>query len=176
MAKVKPAMAMLDVFVLFLMRDGVRTLYALKKEAGISIGAASPSLRRLNENDMIAPRTNPRRKAVVGKRGKREYEIGLFAQKFLEPDWIAEWELDLPFDTESVARLVAMAEASNRRDVAKKALAHAITDRRRRAQRPVPPGGRSAIAARYRNIVKACETARLKAEAAALKKILAGLQ
>jgi hypothetical protein len=176
MAKAKPVMAMLDIFTLQLIRDGISTLYELKKEAGISIGAASPSLRRLQEKGMIARRTNGRRKVLVGARGKLQYRIGIFAYPFLESDWIAGFERDLPTDTESVCRLVALAELVNRRDVAKKALAHAITDRRKRARKHVPPVGRSAIAARYRSIAMACEAARLKAEATILKKILAGLQ
>jgi hypothetical protein len=176
MAKNNPPMPLLDVFVLFLVREGINTLYRLKHDAGISIGAAAPSLRRL-EKQYIARRTKgPKGKELLGTRGQRNYQLNLFAGKFFESDWLATFETKLPTDTESIARLVALAEAGSRPDVATAALSHAIKERRKRAGRPAPIAGRSSLATRYRIILQACEAARLKAEATVLKKILAGLQ
>ncbi len=177
MAKKKPETSLLDIFILLLVRSGIKTLYRLKQEAGVSIGAASPSLRRLEKRTFIyLPRKGHRGKEIVGKRGQREYQVNLFGQDFLQSDWLAPFEASLPTDTESVARLVAIAEAKHRPDVAMKTLRNAIGVRRKRARRMASLAGASSIAARYRAILQACDTARLKAEAAALKKVLANLK
>jgi len=176
MAKNKSARPLLDVFILFLLRDGITTLYRLKQEAGISIGAASPSLRRLDQEYMFKPRTRVRGKEIVGVRGKREYKLGLMGQHFFKSDCLAPFEASLPTDTESVARLVAIAEAEGKPDVAITTLKNAISKRRKRPGQPSSVPGTSSIAKRYRSILQACDTARLKAEAVALKKILASLE
>lgn len=179
MAKSKPPMSLLDIFVLYLVRDGLKTLYQLKAEAGISIGAASPSLRRLEEQYRVyctSTTTGKRGRKVVNPRGKLEYRPHIMSSLFFQSYSLAPFEADLPTDTESVARLVALSEAQEKPDVGRKALENAISERGRRARRAAPVAGRSRIATRYREIVQACETARLKAEAAALKKILAGLR
>lgn len=176
MAKNKRPMPLLDVFILFLVRDGINTLYRLKQEAGISIGAAAPSIRRL-EKQFIARRTKgPKGKEIFGDRGQRNYQLNLFAPQFFESEWLAPFEIDLPSGTESVARLVALAEAKCRPDLAKAILKYAIEERTRRARRAAPVAGRSKIATRYRSILQVCESARMKAEAAALKKILTSLK
>jgi hypothetical protein len=167
--------SLLDIFILYLVRDGLTSLYQLKREAGISIGAASPSLRRL-EKKWITPITDRRRKPLVSVRGKREYQQDLFAYDFVNSDWLASFEAKLPIDIESVARLVALAEAKSRPDVARMALNNAIGERIKRARVASPETGRSSIASRYREIIHLCETARLKAEAATLKKVLARLK
>ncbi|MFY9645054.1 MAG: hypothetical protein WAK29_07735 [Terriglobales bacterium] len=172
MAKSKPTISLLDIFILFLVRDGIGTLYRLKHEAGISIGAASPSLHRLEKKFITRYGTGSKAKDTVGVRGKRQYMLSLFAYEVFKSDWLRVLEENLPTDTESVARLVAIAESENRSEVAKKALTNAIGTRRKRARLAVTVAGRSKIATRYRSILQACETARFKAEAATLGKIL----
>jgi hypothetical protein len=176
MAKSKPPMPLLDVFILSLLEGGIDTLYRLKHEAGISIGAASPALRRLEKLMISRRRKNPHGKDIIGPRGKHEYVPGLFSHQFFGSNWLEPFENSLPTDTESVARLIALAESANRADLVKRALSAAIKQRRARARRATPAAGKSTIANRYRTILHVCETARLRAEAAALKKILAGLK
>jgi hypothetical protein len=179
MAKSKPSMSLLDIFILYLVRDGLKTLYQLKAEAGISIGAASPSLHRLEDQYTYIYRsttTGRRGKKVVDPRGKIEYEPHIMSALFFQSDSLAPFEADLPTDTESVARLVVLAEAKEKSGLAKKTLKNAIGERQKRVRGAVPVAGRSKIATRYRSIVQACETARLKAEGAALKKILARIK
>lgn len=179
MAKTKSELSLLDNFILSLIRDKVNTLYLIHREAGISIGAASPVLRYLQRICAIGPPLiwkGRRPKPEIGPRGKVVFEPGVLYLSSPEDSWFDKMEKSLPVDVESIGRFVALAEEGKRPDVARKALKNAIRERQKRASRPAPPPGRSSIANRYRSIVQACESARLKAEARALKEILAGLK
>jgi hypothetical protein len=94
----------------------------------------------------------------------------------LQSEWNTQFEQNLPSDIESVARLVAIAEAENRIDIAMKTLDHAIAQRRKRSHQALPVSERSKIAAKSRSILQACESARMKAEAAVLEKVRSTLK
>jgi hypothetical protein len=102
--------------------------------------------------------------------------VGILAHPFLASDWLVSLKKSSPTDVESVARIVALAEAEHRPEIAKAILSAAITERRKRARQSFPVVKASARAARYRSIVQACESARMKAEAVALAKIRADLK
>jgi hypothetical protein len=81
-----------------------------------------------------------------------------------------------PTDIDSVARLVAIAQAENKVDIAIKALDHAIAYRRKRADQALPLTEQSKIAAESRSILQACEVARMKAETGVLEKVRSALK
>jgi hypothetical protein len=171
---------LLDVFILSLVKQEVNTLYLLKREAGVSIGAASPALRRMEKNFLVILRQpevvkGRGRKVQSRNRSKREYDV-VPVSNSAPIVWLDRLREEMPTDTESVARIVALADAYQRMNVAQKALKKAIAERRKRTVQAPISTGRSTVAARYRSIVQACESAKAKAEAAALNKILKDLK
>jgi hypothetical protein len=177
MPKTKLQMPVLDTFVLFLIRDGVNTLYRLLREGGVSVGAASPAVQRLLKAGLIDySRDDVKGKPLVGPRGKLQMKLASFARPFLKAGWLLHFEERLPTDIDSVARLVAIAQAENKVDIAIKALDHAIAYRIKRADQTLPLSEQSKIAAHARSILQACEAARMKAEVAVLEKVRSALK
>ena len=168
MPKKPPKLSLLDKFVLLLIRDGIDTLYLLKKEAGLSIGATSPSLNRLEELGLVFA-------DKAGERGRRKFHVSNMGHGVFHGDWLSSLELAAN-DIESIARLVAMAKTQNNVSFAKRVLGSAVTDRLKRSAKTVPEGSRSDVAATYRSLLRICEIARLKAESSALAKIKASLR
>jgi len=166
---------LLDLFVLLLVQKGLNTLYRLKRCAGISIGAASPSLLRLKEEKHIYLRATEktRKKDSSPERAQRPYGVGTAAAFCLNfEDWLTPRQEKVPRDVESLARLVALAAEKDRPDLAANLLRKAIAQRAKRGQHIDARIERPRVAARYVSIVTACESARAKAEAGVLKKIL----
>ena len=148
MGKTKPELSLLGRFILSLIKQRVNTLYLINREAGISVGAASPVLRYLQDEFFIDPSATVKkgRKVKVAARQKVEYEIVPITFSARVVQWLDDFgEIQLT-DTESVARLVALAEEEKQPDLARKTLKKAIRERRKRAARPAPPPGRSIIA------------------------------
>jgi hypothetical protein len=176
MPKSKSQMPLLDLFVFLLVRDGVNTRYRLLREGSISLGAAAPALRRLEAKNYVVRQAGKKGKPVVGNRGSQPLQLGFLSIDFPYSDWLATCEQDLPSDIESVARLVAIAEAENKIDLVIDLLDHAIGQRRSRARRSKPMTSPSLIATRSQSILLAAEAARLKAEADVLEKVRATFQ
>lgn len=157
----KPTRSTLDLFLLALIREGVNTLYDIREQAGVSVGAAQPALRRLSKQRLI-------KASADGSRGKQEHVLTPAGRKVLAGEWrrLMAYAPQKPFaDTESLLRLIAM--AGNRSGPAVMALLdRIIAERKRRgAVPPDSPGGSTAVAKRYRGLLHAFEKARLAAEA-----------
>lgn len=141
MAKTKPELSLLGRFILSLIKQHVNTLYLINREAGISVGAASPVLRYLRNEWFVEKSSTIKkgRKAAVDVRQKVEYEIVPLKFTATAANWLEDFgEIQLT-DTESVARIVALAEEEKQPDLARKTLVRAIRERRERANRPAPP-------------------------------------
>lgn len=163
----KPTRSTLDLFLLALIRDGVNTLYAIRQQAQISVGAAQPALRRLAKQRLIKANAG-------GSRGKQEHALTPAGRKVIAAEWrrLAAFAPQKPYaDTESLLRLVAMAESPS--DATVKALIdRAMADRQRRAAVEADRRGSSgSVAQRYRSLLQAFEQARLAAEAKELARL-----
>ena len=172
---------LLDVFILSLVKQEVNTLYRLKRDAGISIGAARPALNRMQEKFLIEtkPQSSSKKKLASSgpERARKKQEFSIIPVSSHAPvQWLENIGNNTPTDTESVARIVALAEANGMTDIGREALKNAIADRRKRATQKPRSSSKSTIATRYRSIMQACESARARAEASALMYVLDDLQ
>jgi hypothetical protein len=114
MLKKPPKLSLLDKFVLLLIRDRINTLYLLEKEAGLSIGATSPSLKRLERLGLVVA-------DETGKRGMRKFHVSTIGRGVFQGDWLGSLE-PAASDIESITRPVAMAKTQNDVSLAKHVL------------------------------------------------------
>ncbi len=96
----------LDLFVLSLLDRGLETPYDLQKRAGLSLGATTPSLRRLLDAKLVTrskdsgPGKRPRHAYELTARGKEEARQGW--KLYLSPE-------HLPNDLDSILRIIDLA-------------------------------------------------------------------
>jgi DNA-binding PadR family transcriptional regulator len=164
--KPKPEISTVDVFVLYLLRDGASSLYGLH-QSGLSIGAVSPALRRLEKSGLVAKegKTEPRR--------RQKHRLTSKGQQFLR-DRITGWEkatVSIPNDVESIARLVAIFHGEEDYEAAARIVSEALRQRRGKtapsAARPNDPG----IPGLYGWLLSVLGSARIQAETEALQAI-----
>jgi|ERR1035438_4980671 hypothetical protein len=99
------SLSSLDVFLLALIDSGVATSYAMREEAGISVGASRPALHRLSALALVA-------EGAAGARGKVTFKLtasGRRAKSASLNFLLADYRLHPPSDIESILRVAALA-------------------------------------------------------------------
>ncbi len=106
-------MASLDMLILGLVDAGVNTPYTWQVQAGLSLGATLPAVRRLLAQNLLS-------EAAAGPRGRREFTITRNGRSELRKvdRYLEAAMLDPIGDLESVPRLFYLAVQSGRRDIA----------------------------------------------------------
>jgi DNA-binding PadR family transcriptional regulator len=98
--------SLLDIYVLALLDRGIETPYALQRQGGLSLGASTPSLRRLAEARLV------KRKAEVGmtNRPRHVYTLTASGRELARNGWREPFQSGrLPSDLESILRLSEIA-------------------------------------------------------------------
>lgn len=102
----------LDVFVLALVAEGTDTLYALKREAGLSVGATTPAIRRLTSVGLLeraaADSARGRQRLAITEKGRRRVKAQSAAL-------IRAGIEQVPKDLESIVRLAVLARTTGNR-------------------------------------------------------------
>jgi DNA-binding PadR family transcriptional regulator len=160
----------LDLYVLSLLDHGLETAYSFQREVGLSLGASTPSLRRLMEARLV------KRKEEEGttNRPRHVYTLTLSGRERARNGWREYLHAGrLPSDLDSILRLSDMAAhyGASAAEVArflKTASERTATISRRVAAVPEPGNGLMYLSMRSR-----CEAARLKAESDVLGQMAA---
>jgi DNA-binding PadR family transcriptional regulator len=120
----------LDLFLLTLVRDGIRTPYDWQAQAGVSLGASLPAIKRLVDGGMVV-------ESAKGSRGRREFSITRSGRSELQKTdvYLAEASEDGPSDLESVLRLACIAISEGKPGPAKKLLLQSADEHAKRARR-----------------------------------------
>lgn len=168
---VKPKItSSLDLFLLALIESGVSTAYAFKEQAGLSVGATLPALRRLEKYGFLVrgeKLDRNRQDLELTRAGKRELKSA--TERFLR-----DYQRQSPPDTESVLRICALALANRKTRAAIKILSLAAKEWSIRADET--PGRSSEpvadMAASYGKMSAFCGAAACSAQAEALSLIL----
>ena len=162
--------SLLNIYVLSLLDRGIDTPYAMQRQGGLSLGASTPSLRRLTEARLV------KRKAEVGmtNRPRHVYTLTASGRELARNGWREYFQSGrLPSDLDSLLRLSDIAAHYGARpaEVARllgTASGRRATLARRAAAAPEEGNGRMYLSIRAR-----CEAARLKAEAEVLRQVAA---
>lgn len=162
----------LEVFILALVNKGLTTSYALQREAGLSLGATVPALKRLLDAGLVT-------KKEVGRR--REFALTPDGQKSM---WTWDASARLPTDLDDIVRTAFLASLVVRdKDLPAKMLRQAAKTRRRLAEqecevaeRLQPRVGIKFDLSAYQWARAMCGAARLTAEQAVLNKIAATVE
>ena len=160
----------LDLYVLSLLERGLETAYSLQREGGLSLGASTPSLRRLTEARLV------KRKDEEGKtnRPRHVYTLTSSGRELARSAW-REYSQPgrLPSDLDSVLRLSDMAAhyGAGAAEVAR--FLKTASDRRAILARRVAASPEEDDGLVYVPMRSRCESARLKAEAAVLGEMAA---
>jgi DNA-binding PadR family transcriptional regulator len=156
----------LEVFILALIGQGLTTAYALQSEAGLSLGATVPALKRLQDAGLVS-------KKVIGRR--HEFTLTRLGRLAL-----SEWEVGrarFPTDLDEILRMSFLANLSGEKSTSVTILRQAAKARRRTAEERSEEAARlqKDVAARfdlhaYQWLRAKAEAARLSAEQAVLDK------
>jgi len=116
----------LDLFLLALIAEGVDTPYRWQRQAAVSTGASLPSIRRLAALGLV-------REAEPGPRGSRRFSLTRAGRSELQDitqcvETAMQKEVQ---DVETLVRLVALAYARGKRDLATELLKQSALDRQR---------------------------------------------
>ncbi len=160
--------ALLDIYVLSLLDRGINTPYALQRQGGLSLGASTPSLRRLIQSGMV------KRKQEQGmtNRPRHVYTLAPSGREVARSGWREYFESGrLPSDLDAVLRLCDIALHYGATHARVSALLKNAAQRRatlasRAAAMPDEDNRLMYLPLRSR-----CDVARLKAEAEALGKL-----
>jgi DNA-binding PadR family transcriptional regulator len=166
-------LSVLDLFLLSMLDRGAQSPYELQRTAGVSQGAAVPSLRRLlaaklvTRKEGIAATNRPRHEYRLTPEGKREARSG----------WKAHFhEASAGIDLDSLLRIVDVAfhYGSDKKKV-KSFLKHAAEARELMAEKAslAERGFASHDKASYMKMRAGCDATRLHAEADALLRLAA---
>lgn len=165
----------LDLFLLMLVNDEIRTPYEWQARAGVSLGASLPAVKRLLANGLVT-------EAEKGSRGRRKFRITRSGRQTLQNiDVYLEQALDeLPGDLESVLRLACMAISETKIELAKKLLLQAGEEHAKRSRRAgrragVPPK-KSSAAELYTAALAHCDASRLGATSKSLASLVSVLR
>ncbi len=163
----------LDLFLLTLVRDGLRTPYEWQARAGVSLGASLPAVKRLLE-DGLATEAN-------GSRGRREFRSTRSGRQALQHiDLNLEQALDEgPRGLESVLRLACIAISESKIEIAKKLVVQAAQEHAKRSRlagrRASRPLKKSSAAELYTAALAHCEAIRLEATSKSLASLISVL-
>jgi DNA-binding PadR family transcriptional regulator len=163
----KASLTSLELLLLALVEQGCNTPYRLKEDAGISVGAALPALKRLESRRLVE-------RAEQSARNKQEFELTSFGKKAMASETkrlLAELRAGQSNEAESVLRLAALALSNKQGSVAVSLLKNAGLARRQLTKLKSEERGAidtTDLASIYRTMTEACASARSKAEADAL--------
>jgi DNA-binding PadR family transcriptional regulator len=151
----------LDVFLLALINSGVTTVYAIREQAGISVGASRPALQRLKKLGLVEEGEVEARNKIafrLTRRGRRAKVVGF--NRLLE-----EFRSNPPSEPESILRIAALAISEARSFEARGLFRKAAEEFRRRSgeyeQAMMDPG--SGVAGTYLLYTAAFSSAQLQA-------------
>jgi predicted transcriptional regulator len=167
--------ASLDLLILSLVDAGIRTPYRWQTEAGLSLGASLPAVRRLLARHLVS-------EAAAGPRGRREFTITRTGRSELKNigHYLDDAAVDTVGELESVLRLFAIALHAGRQDLAIHLLQEAASEYDRRAGRAQKRASDSSqqdgVAALYLATTAHCEADRLQAQAESLRSLLSQFQ
>lgn len=167
-------LSLLDIFVLSLVDRGLKTPYTLQRQGGLSLGATTPSLRRLSAARLVA--RNDTENAT--RRPRHEYRLTSAGRKAALTGWREHFnKLRIASDLDSVLRLVDLAvHYGAKRDEVGVFLKRAAEQRFSRARRAGTVISRGHDALLYQQTRLHCESARLKAEASVLSRLATEFQ
>ncbi len=157
----------LDLFLLTLVRDGIRTPYDWQARAGVSLGASLPAVKRLLEGLLVT-------EAKKGLRGRREFQITRLGRGALDNIALyAKQAVDEPpGDLESVLRLACIAVSEGKIELARKILLQAAEEQAKRSQRAARHASAaskgSSAAELYTAALAHCDASRLDATSKSL--------
>ncbi len=161
---------LLDIYVLSLLDRGIQTPYALQRQGGLSLGASTPSLRRLAEARLV----KRRQEDGMTNRPRHVYTLTLSGRELARTGWREYFEsARLPSDLDSLLRLcdVASHYGASRAEVAR--LLKSASQRRATLARRSVPMADEDCDVMYLPMRSRCDAARLKAEADALGEMAA---
>ena len=160
------SLPILDLFLLSMLDRGLQSPYELHREAGISLGASLPSLRRLTEATLVA------RKDTAGatKRPRHEYHLTASGKNAARTGWQERMASNAAdSDLDSVLRIADMGlhYGADKKKI-QAFLRQAAAARIREAERAAlsEPSARSGQS--YASMRSRCDSLRLRAEAEAL--------
>jgi DNA-binding MarR family transcriptional regulator len=164
-------LSVLDVFVLSMLDRGAQTPYELQRTAGLSQGAAVPSLRRLLGAKLVMRKDG----LAATNRPRHAYSLTPDGKKAARTGWKVHFnEGSAGVDLDSLLRIVDMAahygaEKKQLKSFLKQAAdaRGLMADRADLAQR----GAKSLNKAAYLRTRATCEAVRLRAEADALRSL-----
>jgi DNA-binding PadR family transcriptional regulator len=167
-------LSLLDVFVLSLLDRGLKTPYSLQREGGLSLGATTPSLRRLSSARLVTRGDFEN----ATRRPRHEYRLTSAGRKALLTGWREHFDkIRIASDLDSVLRLVDLAvHYGAKRDeigVFLKRAAEQRFSRAHRAETLISPDHDSFS---YQQTRWQCESARLEAEASVLSRLATEFQ
>lgn len=151
----------LDVFLLALIDSGVTTSYAMREQAGVSVGASRPSLLRLQKLGFVE-------KGEAESRNKTAFRLtwrGRQAKTVRLNSLLREFRMKPPSEPESIVRIASLAVFEGRVPGAVRVLSKAAEEFRRRAKDfddavKLPSSG---IAGFYQSMMAACYAAHFHA-------------
>ena len=161
---------LLDIYVLSLLDRGIETPYALHRQGGLSLGASTPSLRRLTAARLV----KRKEEAGMTNRPRHVYTLTSSGRELARNGWREYFQSGrLPSDLDGLLRLsdIASHYGASPAEVArllKAASGRRATLARRAAAAPEADNGLVYLSMRAR-----CEAGRLKAEADVLGQIAA---
>jgi DNA-binding PadR family transcriptional regulator len=102
------ALSILELFILSCIDRGHTTPYAMQREAGLSLGATSPTLPRLAKQGLVRRETG----RTATNRPKHEYTLTATGKEKARQGWKAYLGADAnpPADLDALLRLVDMAQ------------------------------------------------------------------
>ncbi len=169
-------LSILELFILSCIDRGHTTPYAMQREAGLSLGATSPTLPKLAKQGLVQRKTG----RTATNRPKHEYTLTAAGKEQAQHGWKAHLEADVgpPADLDALLRLVDMAQHYGAKPVRLGALLkHASVARRQMGKRcslelleaaAKEPFG-------YRKIRARLDAARYKAESEGLNRLATDL-
>jgi DNA-binding MarR family transcriptional regulator len=101
-------LSILELFILSCIDRGYGTPYAMQREAGLSLGATSPTLPKLAKQGLVRRETG----RTATNRPKHEYALTATGKEKARQGWKAYLESDAkpPADLDALLRLVDMAQ------------------------------------------------------------------
>lgn len=160
----------LDLFVLSLLDRGLETPYDLQKRAGLSLGATTPSLRRLLDGK-LATRSKD---SGSGKRPRHAYELTAKGKEEARQGWKSYMSSErLPNDLDSILRIVDLAVHYKHADQKIADFIRTAVKHRIHLSKQLSTELESDKKKSYPALRSRCEVARLQAEADELAKIAA---
>ncbi len=104
----------LDYYLLALIARGASTQYAMLKEGGISLGASTPSLRRLvNQGFVTVVRKVTSAMTTSKSRQRKDYELTREGKRVLKGGMKRLLEAPIPHDLDSVLRICTFLKAAD---------------------------------------------------------------